>query len=278
MTDPAHVLVFDSGVGALSIIEAIKQQIPHCAITYASDKAFFPYGEKSEAVLIERVDTVLKQLEQRYRPNIIVVACNTASTVALPKIRSHFKIATVGVVPAIRPAAQISQSKVIGLLATPGTVARQYTQDLISEFASDCTVISVGSTELVDQAERKLRGQTTDPGVFKKVLAKVFESEKGAEVDTIVLACTHFPLLKPELVSACSREIHWVDSGEAIAKRVAYWIEEHQLVATEPSYRSVFVVEEDSNRVKMASGINNENFQKTLNKLLPGPIETITVL
>ena len=273
MTAPAHVLVFDSGVGALSIIAEIKHHLPQCTITFASDNAFFPYGEKEENVLIDRVDTVLKHLEQRYQPNIIVVACNTASTVALPKVRSHFKIATVGVVPAIRPAAKISQSRVIGLLATPGTVRRQYTQDLIQEFASDCLIISVGSTELVNQAERKLRGQPVDHRVFEEVLATIFEADRGSEVDTIVLACTHFPLLKDELIAASPRKVAWVDSGEAIAKRVAYWIEEHQLAPSETRYRSVVITTPD----KAFEVENHTPLHHFLNQLLPGPIETITV-
>ncbi len=276
MTAPAHVLVFDSGVGALSVIAEIKNQLPACSITYASDNAFYPYGEKEEGVLIERVDKVLKQLESQYKPNIIVVACNTASTVVLPKIRAHFKIATVGVVPAIRPAAQISQSKVIGLLATPATVKRPYTQDLIREFASDCKVISVGSTELVKQAEAKLRGQTTDPQRIKRVLGEIFTAEGGNQVDTIVLACTHFPLLKQELEAASSKNIQWVDSGEAIAKRVAYWIDEHKLQLKDPHYRSVFITDSDSRNTEQKDELNAELHQ-TLNQLLPGPIESITV-
>ena len=268
MTDSAQVLVFDSGVGALSIIAEIKQQIPLCSITYASDNAYFPYGDKDEASLIERVDRVLKCLETKVRPDIIVVACNTASTVALPKIRDHFKIPTVGVVPAIRPAAQQSKTKVIGLLATPGTVARAYTRELIDKFASDCTVIGVGSSELVRQAERKLRGQAMDYAVFDQVLTKIFGAERGAEVDTVVLACTHFPLLKDELVAASPRRVDWIDSGAAIARRVSYWIDENRLSLTDaPRYRGIFT----------APLAECEHFSQTLNKLLPGPIETITV-
>ncbi len=268
MADPAHVLVFDSGVGALSIIAEIKRQIPQCSITYASDNAYFPYGEKHEDDLIARVDTVLKQLEYHCDPDIIVVACNTASTVALPKVRDHFKIPTVGVVPAIRPAAAHSKSRVIGLLATPGTVKRAYTQNLIQEFASDCHMILVGSSELVHQAERKLRGDSVDKEILKGVWRDLLKDERSSEVDTIVLACTHFPLLKGELVETFERSVTWIDSGEAIARRVAYWIDHEQLsLSGHPTFRSIFTAELG----------DKPRFANTLQKILPGPIETITV-
>lgn len=268
MAESAQVLVFDSGVGALSIIAEIKQQIPLCSLTYASDTAFFPYGDKDEDLLIDRVDAVLKKLERLCAPDIIVVACNTASTVALPRIRDHFKIATVGVVPAIRPAAEQSQSRVIGLLATPGTVKRRYTQDLIEEFAADCRIIAVGSSELVQQAERKLRGEALDQRVIKDVLVDLFDSDDGNRMDTVVLGCTHFPLLKEELIANSPRQVNWIDSGAAIARRVAYWIDQHQLPLTGPArYRSVFTSDQG----------HSERLVAAIHSILPGPMETITV-
>ena len=268
MAEPAHVLVFDSGVGALSIIREIRKLVPQCSISYGSDTAFFPYGNKPETELVERVDAVLKAMEVRCKPDIIVVACNTASTVALPKIRDHFKIPTVGVVPAIRPAAQRSQSKVIGLLATPGTVARDYTHQLIKDFASDCTVISVGSSELVQQAERKLRGLSIDQNLIDEWVSRLWLQPKGDQIDTIVLACTHFPLLLPELANTSRANITWIDSGEAIARRVQYWIGENNLpLMGEPSFRTIMTSNTD----------NIEDLAAYLDKLLPGPMETITV-
>jgi len=268
MADPAQVLVFDSGVGALSIIAEIQQQIPRCSITYASDNAYFPYGEKEETILVNRVDAVLKQLEGHCHPDIIVVACNTASTVVLPKIRDHFTIPTVGVVPAIRPAAAVSKTRVIGLLATPGTVKRAYTRDLIEEFARDCQFISIGSSALVQQAECKLRGEPVDLEIIQNVLDSAFQAKNGESMDTIVLACTHFPLLKSELMAAAPKKVSWIDSGEAIARRVAYWIDQKRLPLTgTPQYRSIFTA---------AQGLN-ENFSEAIQKLLPGSIETITV-
>lgn len=212
-----RILIFDSGVGGLSILQALRQKLPGASYFYACDNEAFPYGTKSEEALISRVDQVLKKLELMVSPDLVVVACNTASTVALPVIRSHFKIPVVGVVPAIKPAAAATQSGVIGLLATPGTAARPYTLQLIDDFASHCEVIRVGSSELVEIAEDKLRGKTLNLERVRRIIAPFFEAEK---LDTIVLGCTHFPLLAEELQSSAPRPVKWIDSGEAIARRV----------------------------------------------------------
>jgi glutamate racemase len=221
----AKILVFDSGVGGLSILQALQQALPACEYIYASDNEAFPYGTKSANFLIERVHCVLQALIEKSQPDLIVVACNTASTLVLPHIRQHFTIPIVGVVPAIKPAAMQSKTKVIGLLATPGTVARAYTKELINEFANDCEVISVGSADLVTLAEQSLRGVPPPPEKLSGILKPLFDNK---QLDTIVLACTHFPLIKEQLISASPRPVNWVDSGEAIARRVS------ALLATNP--------------------------------------------
>ena len=211
------ILIFDSGVGGLSILTEVHKHFPSCSITYASDNRAFPYGTKTQSELIERVDLVLHQLQLASHPDIIIVACNTASTVALPRIRARFDLPIVGVVPAIKPAAQISQSKIIGLLGTPGTVARDYTRQLINEFAHDCHVVAVGSSELVKLAEDKLRGKAVDQRSIRDIV-QAFANNSA--MDTVILACTHFPLLKQELQQALPNIGHWVDTAEAIARRV----------------------------------------------------------
>lgn len=216
----APVLVFDSGVGGLSILADIATALPAQPLVFACDNAFFPYGTKTETELVERVDAVLHALIENLRPQLVVVACNTASTVALPRLRSRFNVPIVGVVPAIKPAAQLSRNRIIGLLATPATVQRPYTDALIREFASDCTVIKVGSRELVQLAEDKLRGARIAPAQLQPILAPFF-ADPLQQVDTIVLGCTHFPLLREELAAAAPVAVQWLDSGAAIARRVA---------------------------------------------------------
>ncbi|MBV1892384.1 MAG: glutamate racemase [Gammaproteobacteria bacterium] len=220
MTNTAltKILIFDSGVGGLSILQALQETLPDCEYIYASDNEAFPYGTKSAEFLITRVQRALQVLIEKTQPHIVVVACNTASTLVLPHIRRHFTIPIVGVVPAIKPAAQQSKSKVIGLLGTPGTVTRDYTKALIEEFASDCEVVSVGSSELVILAEQALRGVSPPQTVLRSLLKPLFDKR---QLDTIVLACTHFPLVKKQLIDAFPRRVNWIDSGEAIARRVS---------------------------------------------------------
>jgi len=214
------IVVFDSGVGGLSVYQEIIKKCPNHHYVFVSDNKAFPYGTKSEEELIERVLTVVQSIDRCYKPDLLVVACNTASTIALPSLRDNFNFPIVGVVPAIKPAAIASKTKTIGLLATPGTIARNYTQNLIDEFANDCTVIKVGSSELVEIAEQKIYGNSINIKKIEKELAPFFNID---ELDTLVLACTHFPLLNNEMADIFKLRNHsvvFVDSGVAIANRV----------------------------------------------------------
>jgi len=215
----AHALVFDSGVGGLSVVEELRRVMPDLHLSYVADDAFRPYGNKSEAQLKARLPGLLKTLCLMLQPDIVVLACNTASTTALKEIRAVVSVPVVGVVPAIKPAAEQSQTKAIAVLGTPGTVKRRYVDKLISDFASDCQVVLHGSTELVEFAEQKLSGIRPDQSLLKAAIAPIFESRTGTAVDTIILACTHFPLLRKELYEAAPRDLKWIDSGNAIARR-----------------------------------------------------------
>lgn len=213
-----RILIFDSGVGGLSIYQKVIQQQPQLAVDYLFDNAYFPYGELPEALLIERLCALIEQQIKMSPVQLIIIACNSASTVALPALRERLNIPVVGVVPAIKPAAELTQRKVIGLLATQGTVQRQYTTELANEFAGDCQLISVGSNQLVALAEAKLKGWPVDLESLRKICSPFI---KGAMTpDVIILGCTHFPLLADELKSVLPQETVLVDSGEAIARRV----------------------------------------------------------
>lgn len=220
-----RVLVFDSGVGGLSVAREIQQRLPGLSLVYASDNGFFPYGTKGEAELIARVDKVINTLLRQYPVDILVIACNTASTLTLPHLRSQLTLPIVGVVPAIKPAAQQTQTGVIGLLATPATVARPYTHELIREYAPRCEVISLGSSELVQLAEQKLRGEIIEQAAIAQIIHSLLAHEQSAHMDRLVLACTHFPLLKEELATELPASVQMIDSGEAIARRVEYLLQ-----------------------------------------------------
>jgi glutamate racemase len=212
-----HVLVFDSGVGGLSVLDAIAASGRALSLDYVADNAWLPYGLKSDADLKTRVPALLARLVEEGRPDAVVVACNTASTIVLPDVRAALSIPVVGVVPPIKPAAALTKTGVIGLLATPATVQRAYTDDLIAQFAADKRVVRFGSAALVEAAERKLRGEPFDVSAVTEAIDALF----AEPVDVVALACTHFPLLAEELAAAARRPCAWLDSGAAIARRVA---------------------------------------------------------
>jgi glutamate racemase len=212
-----RVLIFDSGVGGLSVYDEIRRVLPNLDYIYLFDNAKFPYGELPAHELVHRCCGLISRVVARHPVDLVVIACNTASTQVLPSLRTLLSVPVVGVVPAIKPAAKLTKNGCIGLLATPATVSRPYTEKLILEFAAHHRVLRCGSTELVIQAERKLAGEPVDQARIHEILAPWREAEISP--DTIVLGCTHFPLLKEEILHALPGTM-LVDSGSAVARRV----------------------------------------------------------
>lgn len=212
------ILVFDSGVGGLSVLSAIRRQLPGVALAYVCDNAMLPYGTKPDAWLVTRIAEVCRAAVAESAASALVVACNTASTLALRELRASLGIPVIGTVPAIKPAAAATLTGTFGLLATSATVNRPYTDALIRDFAAHCRVVRVAADALVAQAERQLGGQPLDQAVLQAQLAPLWAV---SSLDTVILGCTHFPLLARQLDACAPRPITWVDSGEAIARRVA---------------------------------------------------------
>ena len=219
------ILVFDSGVGGLSVYDEIRHLLPDLHYIYAFDNVAFPYGEKSEAFIVERVVEIVTAVQARYPLALAVIACNSASTVSLPALREKFAFPVVGVVPAIKPAARLTANGVVGLLATRGTVKRPYTHELIARFANECRIEMLGSAELVEIAEAKLHGEPVSLEALRRVLRPWLRMPEPP--DTVVLGCTHFPLLAEELLQVLPEGTRLVDSGAAIARRTA-WLLEHE--------------------------------------------------
>ena len=213
----APILFLDSGLGGLSVLAPTRALLPHAPIIYAADYAGIPYGEKTEIEVATRVCALLGMLTERYQPRLAVIACNTASTIALAHVRAVLALPVVGTVPAIKPAALASQSRVIGVLGTAATIRQPYVDRLSAEFASDCTVLRHAAPELVAAAEAKLRGHSVDPAVIRGALAGL----DHPAIDTVVLACTHFPLLAEELAAAAPH-VRFVDGSAGIARRIAH--------------------------------------------------------
>ncbi len=225
-TNRPTILIFDSGVGGLSIYEEVRQLLPDLHYIYVFDNEAFPYGEKPEAFIVQRVVEIVAAAERLHALDMVIVACNTASTISLPALRERFACPIVGVVPAIKPAAKLTRNGIVGLLATRATVQRGYTHDLIAKFAADCNIITLGSAELVELAEAKLHGESIALPVLQKILRPWLMLPEPP--DTVVLGCTHFPLLAEELKAVLPDGTRLVDSGSAIAKRAA-WLIAHEI-------------------------------------------------
>ncbi len=220
MPSPPTILVFDSGLGGLSVFREVAAARPDARYVYAADDAVFPYGLHSEANLSARVLSVLGRLILRERPDLVVVACNTASTLVLPRLRERFAIPFVGTVPAIKPACAASTSKLVSVLGTEATVAREYTRALIRQFSEGCEVTLVGARRLAVMAEAVLNGESVAEDEIAREIKPCFVTRGAARTDTVVLACTHYPLLLDRLEELAPWPVKWVDPSPAIARRV----------------------------------------------------------
>lgn len=239
--DPnAPLLFFDSGVGGLSVLAESQKLLPQAPIVYVADNAGYPYGTKSEAEIAARVPALLGRLVERYHPRLIVIACNTASTIALQHVRAALDIPIVGTVPAIKPAALASKTRAIGVLGTQATIRQPYVDNLSAEFASDCLVLRYGSARLVDLAEAKLRGEAIALDEVEAELQGLLGQIGGDQIDQVVLACTHFPLLMDELIRVAPPAIRFVDGAAGIARRVVQLTDGQQWPPTKNQGRIVF--------------------------------------
>lgn len=217
----APLLVFDSGVGGLSVLRKIRALLPDAPVIYAADNAGLPYGTKTEAQIAARVSGLLGRMTERFRPRLVCIACNTASTIALASVREVLEVPIVGTVPAIKPAAAMTRTGVIGLLGTEATIRQVYVDRLEAEFAAGKTLLRHGAPELVQAAEAQLRGEPVDPAVYARAAAALRAMPGGDRIDTVVLACTHFPLVEPELARAFGGDVRFIDGSDGIARRIA---------------------------------------------------------
>jgi glutamate racemase len=216
-----RVLVFDSGLGGLTVFAEIAKARPDAWLVYAADDAAFPYGALGERELVARVLSVMEGLIARHAPDLVTIACSTASTLVLGPLRARYPtLPFVGTVPAIKPAAAASRSRLVSVLATPGTVARDYTQTLVREYAGTCDVALVGSAHLARVAEDWMKGRTVDESEIAREIAPCFVESEGRRTDFIVLACTHYPLLRDHFMRLAPWPVEYVDPAPAIARRV----------------------------------------------------------
>lgn len=216
----APLLFFDSGIGGMSVVRAVRVALPQAPVIYAADYAGLPYGTKSEAEIAARVPALLGRLVERFRPRLVTIACNTACTIALGHVRAALDVPVVGTVPAIKPAAEVTKTGVIGLLGTAATIRQPYVDRLEAEFAGNMTLLRHAAPELVQAAEEKARGETVNPTVYAAAISGLLSQSGGAQMDVVILGCTHFPLVQGELAEAAGEHIRFVDGAAGIARRI----------------------------------------------------------
>ncbi|MCR9134997.1 MAG: glutamate racemase [Alphaproteobacteria bacterium] len=214
------VLVFDSGIGGLTVLREARVLMPEHRFVYVADDAGFPYGGWDEGALTAHIVRLFQELIAKHQPVLCIIACNTASTLVLGELRDAFAATPfVGTVPAIKPAAEQTQTGLVSVLATPGTVRRAYTRELIQSFAAQCHVRLVGSENLAGLAESYIRGQPVEPAAIEAEIAPCFVTQNGQQTDIVVLACTHYPFLVNRFRALAPWPVDWLDPAEAIARR-----------------------------------------------------------
>jgi glutamate racemase len=241
MGERPTILVFDSGLGGLTVLREIVRARHDAHYLYVADDAFFPYGHHSEEEIVGRVVPLVGELIREHRPDLVVIACNTASTLVMPHLREHYAVPFVGTVPAIKPACAASRTKRVSVLGTRGTVKREYTKGLIRDFAQGCEVTLVGSAELAALAETALNGGTvSDEAILAELEPCFVGGEEASRTDTIVLACTHYPLLLERLNRLAPWPVDWIDPAPAIARRVISLLGEPARDVNGTAYRIIF--------------------------------------
>lgn len=216
----APLLFFDSGIGGLSVLAEVQRRLPTAPIVYLCDRAFFPYGDRTEMEIAARVPALLGRAVERFRPRLVVIACNTASTIALTVVRAALQLPIVGTVPAIKPAAETTKTGVIGLLGTQATVRQHYVDRLAADHAAGMLLLRHGDPALAPAVEAKLRGEPVDPAIWHHAMHGLLDQEGGDRMDVVVLGCTHFPLVQEEL-AAIAPGVAFVHGAMGIARRIA---------------------------------------------------------
>ncbi len=257
-----RVCVFDSGLGGLSVVRELQIKAPEISVIYCGDNAGFPYGNLTRDQVAERTFKVVAALIERENPDAVIIACNTASTAALQSLREQFDKPFVGTVPAVKPAAESSTTRVISVLATPGTIKRDYTRNLINEFAGDCEVTLVACGRLAKYAEQLLCGQVVSTNVITKEITSAFNNHNKQPTDTVVLGCTHYPLIIDRLKQASPWQVQFIDPTAAIVRRLLDVLSYRpSLKGTEASANIAYVTDSASPTSALESLFLREGFQ-----------------
>ena len=238
------ILLFDSGVGGLTVLAELRKLLPDAPVIYAADNAGRPSGAKTEAEVAARVVGLLGRMTERFHPRLVCIACNTASTIALGMVREVLEVPIVGTVPAIKLAAKMTTTGVIGLLGTEATIRQAYVDRLEHQFARDKQLLRHAAPGLVEAAEAKLSGQAVESAAIEAATKGLRSQPGGDLIDIVVLACTHFPLLETELARAFGPEVRFVHGAGGIARRIASLTNGQKFLRTAPDF-AIFTGDKD---------------------------------
>lgn len=253
------VLIFDSGIGGLSVLREARSVLAGYQLIYVGDDAGFPYGDWHETPLLTRVISIFDLLMEHFNPDAVIVACNTASTLIMPALRERYNIPFIGIVPAIKPAAERSVSGLISVLATPATVKRQHTKELIKQFARSCDVNLVGATRLARLAEDHMLGCEIDKAVLLEEITPCFVKSAQRKTDIITLGCTHYPFLVNEMRKLAPWPVDWLDPAEAVARQALLQL---QISGATPSSHTHTLNQTDI--AVMSSGLRDQARERVL--------------
>ena len=248
-----RLFFIDSGLGGLTVLRAARQAVPEAVVLYIADDAGFPYGSKCAGVLSSRLVGIVQKEIKDFKPDCIVLACNTASTVALKALRKAFATPIVGTVPAIKPAAALTKCGLVSVLATPGTVGREYTRELIAQFGAGTRFNLVGAPKLAELAEMSAGGSAVEDSAIASEIAPCFIEDGGAKTDVVVLGCTHYPLLLDKMDALAPWPVTWLDPAPAIARRIANVLAEQGHVVGVGAKRGAGIIKFTSGRTPSAS-------------------------
>jgi glutamate racemase len=217
--------VFDSGIGGLSTLKSLRQQLPHENFIYVADLAFSPYGDKSQTLLHQRADLLCDFLIAR-DVKAIVIACNTATAASISQLRSRLSLPIIGVEPGIKPASEQSLAGIAGILATQRTLASEKFQTLLAQFSSKVKILQQACPGLAEAIEKGEQGLNERARLIQKFAQPLVD--QGA--DTLVLGCTHYPLIIDELRLAVGKDIRLIDTSDAIARQVIAQLRARQIL------------------------------------------------
>ena len=229
MSDTRPIGVFDSGVGGLSVLREIRRELPAEDLIYVADSGYAPYGDRPEDYVRGRAIAIMEFLRQQ-NVKAVVVACNTATGIAVDALRARYAEPIVAIEPAVKPAAAHTRSKVVGVLATTQTLAGQKFAKLVSTHAGDVEVLTQACPGLVEQVERGALASESTRSLVEQYLRPLLDN--GA--DTIVLGCTHYPFVSDVIRDVAGPAVNIIDSAGPVARELRRRLQQNGLLAAEP--------------------------------------------